>query len=430
MLNIDLKDFFPSINFGRVRGVFISKPYSLHADAATVLAQICCHDGELPQGAPTSPIISNMICKRLDNELYRLAKKLNYSYTRYGDDITFSTTKSRFSKQVVAYTFEDNDSEIKLGKKLEEIIISNGFEINLQKVRLFNQTSRQEVTGLTVNEKINVRRKFVRQVRAMLYACEKFGEDKAQKEYYEKYDKKLGRGEPLPKFSTIIAGKIAYLKMIRGERDKVYRKLVNKYRGLFRTDLPRLPLNINEELESALWVVKCGSSQGTAFMLKDFGLITCEHVIGSEDEIKVFRSDEIIPSMQKKASVVKCDKDCDLAILRINGVNEENLPSLELGKANLSAGDEITFAGFPNYGSCNKPLINHGCRITGFRNHLGTSRMLINQPMFSGQSGSPAVDINNKVIGIAVTGTDMKEKAHLVYEYELVSASALERCKI
>ncbi len=66
VLNVDILDYFPSINFGRVRGLFMARPYSLPANVSTVLAQICCFNNQLPQGAPTSPIVSNMICARLD----------------------------------------------------------------------------------------------------------------------------------------------------------------------------------------------------------------------------------------------------------------------------------------------------------------------------------------------------------------------------
>lgn len=88
ILNLDLQDFFPSINFGRVRGLFIAKPYNCTQEVATILAQICCYNNQLPQGAPTSPIISNMICARLDSQLQKLAKKYWCIYTRYADDIT------------------------------------------------------------------------------------------------------------------------------------------------------------------------------------------------------------------------------------------------------------------------------------------------------------------------------------------------------
>lgn len=96
ILNIDLEDFFPSINFGRVRGMFMAAPYNLPPEVATVFAQICCFENQLPQGAPTSPIISNMICSRMDSELQRLARRRRCIYSRYADDITFSTSEKNF----------------------------------------------------------------------------------------------------------------------------------------------------------------------------------------------------------------------------------------------------------------------------------------------------------------------------------------------
>lgn len=96
VLNIDLEDFFGSINFGRVRGMFMAMPYLLPEKVATVLAQICCYKNSLPQGAPTSPIVSNMICARMDSQLQTLAGKHKCYYTRYADDITFSTRLKEF----------------------------------------------------------------------------------------------------------------------------------------------------------------------------------------------------------------------------------------------------------------------------------------------------------------------------------------------
>jgi RNA-directed DNA polymerase len=100
VLNIDIENFFPSINFGRVRGMFMWKPYNLPEPVATVLAQICCFNNQLPQGAPTSPIISNMICAKMDSELQDLAWSTRCFYTRYADDITFSTTLPEFPVQI------------------------------------------------------------------------------------------------------------------------------------------------------------------------------------------------------------------------------------------------------------------------------------------------------------------------------------------
>jgi len=95
LLSIDLRDFFPSINFGRVRGLFNSRPYKLGQDSSTALAQLCCYQNRLPQGAPTSPVVSNMICARLDAELVRFAKQYRCMYTRYVDDITFSSSRNK-----------------------------------------------------------------------------------------------------------------------------------------------------------------------------------------------------------------------------------------------------------------------------------------------------------------------------------------------
>lgn len=83
VFNIDLKDFFSQIHFGRVRGLLMNAPYSLPDEAATTIAQIACFNGRLPQGAPSSPVITNMICIPLDNALMRLAKSTGCVYTRY-----------------------------------------------------------------------------------------------------------------------------------------------------------------------------------------------------------------------------------------------------------------------------------------------------------------------------------------------------------
>jgi RNA-directed DNA polymerase len=98
VLNIDLEDFFPCIHFGRVRGMFASAPYNLPVEVAQVLAQVCTHEGRLPQGAPTSPIVSNIVCAPLDTGLRTLAQSHGCTYTRYADDITFSTTRKHFLK--------------------------------------------------------------------------------------------------------------------------------------------------------------------------------------------------------------------------------------------------------------------------------------------------------------------------------------------
>lgn len=165
VLNLDLKDFFDSFHFGRVCGYFQKNKYFLlNKKVATVIAQLVCYNGKLPQGAPTSPIITNLICQILDYKILKLSKKYKLDYTRYADDLTFSTNK---------YSFIDEQQQFI--SDLETIIKQAGFQINHSKTRLQYNDSRQVVTGLVVNKKINVSRKFYKETKSMAHQLYKTG---------------------------------------------------------------------------------------------------------------------------------------------------------------------------------------------------------------------------------------------------------------
>lgn len=238
ILNIDLLDFFPSINFGRVRGLFIARPYGLTPKASTVLAQICCYENQLPQGAPTSPIVSNMICAKMDSQLQRLAKACKCTYTRYADDITFSTTLPVFPVELALVVSESNGENLILGEPLVSIVETNGFKINSNKVRLQRAGEHQEVTGLTVNEFPNVNRHYVRQIRAILHAWEKHGIEAAQQKYLEKYVSNNFRGpnKGVPPLPQVLIGKIFFLRMVRGRDNEICQKFLDKYNYLSKRD--------------------------------------------------------------------------------------------------------------------------------------------------------------------------------------------------
>lgn len=231
VLNIDLEDFFPSINFGRVRGLFMAAPFNCGAGAATVLAQICTLRNGLPQGAPTSPALSNFIAASLDRRLTRLAKDHNLRYSRYADDITFSTNQAVFPPAVAMKVQTEGASlGVRPGEALDRAIASAGFAINLRKVRLQSRSVRQNVTGLTVNVAANVERVRIRRVRAMLHAWEKFGLDAAGSEHFLKHrgaKPKKGKGPHTPgaAFRNVVYGQLAYIKMVRGADDPVFLKL-------------------------------------------------------------------------------------------------------------------------------------------------------------------------------------------------------------
>ena len=230
ILNLDLKDFFPSINFGRVRGMFIATPYGLTPEVATVLAQICCHNNQLPQGAPTSPIITNMICAKMDSQLQRLAKACKATYTRYADDITFSTTLKGFPESLAKVVTEEGEEKIILGEPLLGIIADNGFQVNENKIRLQTKGNHQEVTGLTANKFPNVDRRFIRQVRAMLHAWAKFGLEAAEREFQEKYATKSRLpSKGTPNFKEVLRGKIEFIGIVKGKENEIYSKFIDKF---------------------------------------------------------------------------------------------------------------------------------------------------------------------------------------------------------
>lgn len=157
VINIDLEDFFGSIHFGRVKGFFEKNKYfSVGKEAAFAIANIVCYKGRLPQGAPSSPIITNLICNILDYRILKIAKKYRLDYTRYADDLTFSTNSKLIFENMSCFFLE-------ITREIEK----GGFKINGKKTRVIYKNSRQEVTGLIVNKKIAVKREYYKFTRAM-----------------------------------------------------------------------------------------------------------------------------------------------------------------------------------------------------------------------------------------------------------------------
>ena len=169
VFNIDLSDFFPSINFGRVRGYFIhDSRFRLHKKAATVIAQIACHKNLLPQGSPCSPVISNLIAHLMDVHLVQLSGRVGCTYSRYADDLTFSTNRKTFPPEIATVSDDDQHTWAP-GNELTNIVRRSGFALNTSKTNMQYQSARQTVTGLVVNRRINVRHEYRHLVRAMAH---------------------------------------------------------------------------------------------------------------------------------------------------------------------------------------------------------------------------------------------------------------------
>jgi len=175
VLNLDLLNFFPTFNFGRVRGFYISnESFKLNEKVATIIAQIACFDNALPQGSPCSPIVADLIAHILDVRLVRLAKQYKLTYSRYADDLTFSTSHRDFPTPIAA-PLTPGSAEWELGSELLTAVEYAGFSVNPTKTRMQFRMSRQLVTGLTVNTKVNIRPEYYRRARAMCHTLFKTG---------------------------------------------------------------------------------------------------------------------------------------------------------------------------------------------------------------------------------------------------------------
>nr|WP_320147654.1 retron St85 family RNA-directed DNA polymerase [uncultured Anaeromusa sp.] len=159
ILIVDIQGFFPGISFSKVKNVFIQMGY--YEQLAIALANLCCLNSSLPQGAPTSPVLSNLIMYQFDCKMYEYAKENHLLYTRYADDISISGFSSISPLEVLNF----------LRKELKH----EGFLLNSQKTRILKKYQRQVVTGIVVNEKIRVNRKYRQKIRQEMYYISKFG---------------------------------------------------------------------------------------------------------------------------------------------------------------------------------------------------------------------------------------------------------------
>lgn len=157
VLNLDLRNFFGNIKEEQLNSVFLSIGYN--REISKILSKLCSYDGFLPQGSPSSPYLSNLVCRELDKEILNFLDGKEITYTRYADDITFSSNKK----------LED------FLPILESIIENMGFKINRKKTRIQHKNMRQTVTGLVVNKKVSVPRSYIRELNLEIYYCKKFG---------------------------------------------------------------------------------------------------------------------------------------------------------------------------------------------------------------------------------------------------------------
>ncbi len=390
VVNLDLKDFFPSITENRIRGVL--RALGVDHRVSEIVARLCCYNGHLPQGAPTSPVLSNMICYRLDTVLLQVAKAARAIYTRYADDITFSTFQAPAGLFEVAVPPPGRFAAEALAANLLEAITGNGFAINPDKAHYADRHARRMVTGLKINELINVDRRYVRNLRAVLHSVEMLGIEKAQARFHTEYG-------GVTSLAAHLAGKISWLSFIKGPTDPPVRSIMVRFNQCF----PDTPLKVKptaiEMRNRAVWLVEHdgdAGTQGTCFFLKDVGLVTAAHCVENVETVEIYHPSK--PSNTFKVKVLKRHEHRDLALL------EPALPETEyfelVGSDQIVVEDAPTIAlGYPGYGPGDKLNIRSGT-VSLLPMKSGVQLIEVTQKIGQGMSGGPLLDAHQNVIGI------------------------------
>lgn len=227
---VDIAGFFEAITFGRVRGLFEAHPFNYSRPVAELLARLCTQREVLPQGAPTSPIITNYICRSMDRDLAALAISNRALYSRYADDIVFSTDRPTFPERIATHNMKGIAEP---SGELTSIIAGAGFRLNEKKTRLQVASTRQRVTGLVVNERVNVPRDYTRGLRAVLHIWRKYGKEEASKSLKRASpDPNWPPDKPYPGLAVVVRGRVDWVGAVRGRGDRVYLGLVKRLRDL------------------------------------------------------------------------------------------------------------------------------------------------------------------------------------------------------
>jgi RNA-directed DNA polymerase len=426
VLRVDLESFFSSVHFGRVRGTFTAPPLSLPEPVATVLAHICCYRGSLPQGAPSSPILTNFVCRGLDAALVQLAKECRATYTRYCDDLIFSFTRRR-TDQLPPRIVSVSSGRPVLGEDLLSAISGSGFTVNASKTRLHGVGSRQTVTGIVVNDFPNVPREYYESIRVALYAWEKHGYVSASANVRENLHERNYSSRAIPPLHRIVWGKIQHLRMVKSQRDAPLIALAWRFNRLLKRDAALLELPVSPQIRvvptvsyakdarAATWFVEASGGkgdtrEGSAFYVRDVGFVTCAHCLLLDpiavkpklhNAIHLFSHDR---RYKLEVKILKIDYDFDFAVLEpgLDFVPNDHL-AFEVDAALPIVGTPVVVCGYPGHVAHRPPVI-YPSNVSRVLAVNGRTRIEIDRDIRPGASGGPLLRASDaKVIGIVST---------------------------
>ncbi|RYH52764.1 MAG: hypothetical protein EON54_14285 [Alcaligenaceae bacterium] len=405
LLNLDISNYFGVITRNRVRGVLIA--VGMPAAVADAVCNLTVVDNQLPQGAPTSPLLANMVTFRLDRDLTSFAKTHRLRYTRYADDLTFSSYVRPTALFAEAEPAPGLIDIAELAPVLSGLITGNNFNLNPVKARYCVSKTRKQVTGLVVNEFTNIRRDFLRNVRSSLYRMETLGVADAEAEYQSKYD-------PKAKLHSVVRGRLEWIAQVRGRSFEPYRILAGRFNALYpaATPLPINPTN-DELLAKAVFVIDYGKgknmAQGTAFFLEGAGLVTAHHVLAKmqSGSATLYRADEPTKKYKARFSARVCSHR-DLAIL------DHDVPVSEQTFLKQAAGIDrikstVTVVGYPEFGPGDS-LVQMEGRIVGRNTKSAVRYVQVDMQVGDGLSGAPIINDRYEVVAVGHKGGPSESK--------------------
>ncbi len=420
VLNVDIEDFFPSINFGRVRGALMAKPCKVGPAAATVIAQIACAENALPQGAPSSPMLANMVAARLDGELLALAMRYGCIYTRYADDLTFSTRNRDFPQELAAPVGGFVGESVAVGTALRNAVESNGFRFNVQKTRLQFRDCHQEVTGVTVNHFPNVSRSYIRTIRAMLHWWASQGLGYAESRYNSEFNRRSRGGTPISvSFRHVLRGRIEHIRAVKGLHDPVYCKLRDQLHDLDNSLIPSAPIpqvrvlprpgsstiswgRHYQSLKNRVFLLEMRESSGqirsgTAFAFRDGVAATAEHML--HGDVSLHNSAGSFP-LKVAFPHPERERGIDCALLPF----AHGQSPFVIAPAVPMPGDDVAIVGFARIPQRQNALGIYAGSVEAVPTDYARSITFIqvSVPSAGGLSGSPVIDRRGRLVGIVV----------------------------
>lgn len=424
--SFDIKNFFPSISAKRVRGLFKNIFFYANDNLIDLLTNLVTLHKHLPQGYPTSPIISNMICLQMDKQITKYCKEKHLFYSRYADDITISGN----SKQLLSNIFISSKVEdLTLCPDFSNIIEDNGFSLNPQKTHISFKSDRQTVTQIIVNKKCNMPREVYRSFRVLFYNWEKKGWQYAANEYMKfienhyciSFRNNINHSILMDEdfFKKHIRGRLAYYTMIDAQNSIPSTSLAKLWEMYLQRTEEHVPMSLIEnnvfQLEITYDYEIDGksnnfTSSSTGF-LTEKGLFTCVHGlkelnlkydIPENTNVEVACLNKSLsrkfPSQIPIKDFLLCEED-DIAFYRYKNIKP--LSNLVINFNYLpQISEHVTGYGIPGGETDVYPI---EAIVDSFK--LDKSCVRITPTFYKGMSGGPVLNARQEVIGIILEGS-------------------------